>query len=117
MGDKVRSAYTLRGDDDYGQARVLIRDVMDEPQRERLVPNVCMANSLVLASFISMRKRARKSKQRQTEGPLRGVHIGAEKKGSGPAIHFDPDAHSEKRREKRSERYPRTPSTKMPAQA
>ena len=30
-GDMVRSAYTLRGDDDYGQARALIRDVMDEP--------------------------------------------------------------------------------------
>jgi catalase len=29
-GNMVRSAYTLRGDDDYGQARALIRDVMDE---------------------------------------------------------------------------------------
>ena len=31
MGDMIRSAYTLRGDDDYGQARALILDVMDEP--------------------------------------------------------------------------------------
>jgi catalase len=40
-GEFVRAAYTLRkDDDDYGQARALIRDVMDEPQRERLVSNV-----------------------------------------------------------------------------
>jgi catalase len=40
-GDMVRAAYTPRkDDDDYGQARVLIRTVMDEAARERLVSNV-----------------------------------------------------------------------------
>jgi catalase len=40
-GDMVRAAYTPRkDDDDYGQARVLVRTVMDEAARERLVSNV-----------------------------------------------------------------------------
>ena len=40
-GDMVRTAYTLRtDDDDWGQARSLVRDVMDEAERERLVDNV-----------------------------------------------------------------------------
>ena len=40
-GELVRSAYTLRKeDDDFGQARTLIREVMDDAQRERLVSNV-----------------------------------------------------------------------------
>lgn len=40
-GDMVRAAYTLReDDDDYGQARALIRGVMDQAARERLVANV-----------------------------------------------------------------------------
>nr|WP_280528373.1 catalase-related domain-containing protein [Acetobacter okinawensis] len=34
----VRSAYTLRADDDdFGQAGTLVREVFDEAQRERLV--------------------------------------------------------------------------------
>jgi len=37
----VRTAYTLRAhDDDWGQAGTLVRDVMDETERERLVDNV-----------------------------------------------------------------------------
>ena len=37
----VRTAYTLRAeDDDWGQAGTLVRDVMDEAERERLVDNV-----------------------------------------------------------------------------
>jgi catalase len=37
----MRSAYTLRADDDdWGQAAVLVRDVMDDAERERLVHNV-----------------------------------------------------------------------------
>jgi len=37
----VRTAYTLRAeDDDWGQAGTLVRDVMDEADRERLVDNV-----------------------------------------------------------------------------
>ncbi|PYD48599.1 catalase [Novacetimonas pomaceti] len=37
-GDLVRSAYTLRADDDdFGQAGTLVREVFDEAQRERLV--------------------------------------------------------------------------------
>jgi hypothetical protein len=37
----VRTAYTLRiEDDDWGQAGTLVRDVMDEAERERLVDNV-----------------------------------------------------------------------------
>ncbi len=40
-GDMVRQAYTLReDDDDFSQPRALIRDVMDDGQRERLVNNI-----------------------------------------------------------------------------
>jgi catalase len=40
-GDMVRSAYTLRpDDDDWGQATTLVRQVMDEAARQRLVSNV-----------------------------------------------------------------------------
>jgi catalase len=40
-GAMVRSAYTLREqDDDWGQAGTLVRDVMDDAQRARLVSNV-----------------------------------------------------------------------------
>ena len=40
-GDMVRSAYTLRpDDDDWGQANTLVRQVMDAAARERLVTNV-----------------------------------------------------------------------------
>ena len=37
----VRSAYTPRpDDDDYGQARTQVREVLDDEARERLVSNV-----------------------------------------------------------------------------
>ena len=40
-GDMVRKAYTLRADDDdWGQAGTLVREVMDDAARERLVSNV-----------------------------------------------------------------------------
>jgi catalase len=40
-GEMVRTAYTPRvGDDDWAQAHVLVREVMDEAERERLVSNV-----------------------------------------------------------------------------
>ena len=40
-GDAVRNAYTLRrDDDDFSQAHTLVREVMDDAQRERLVANV-----------------------------------------------------------------------------
>ncbi len=40
-GDMVRTAYTLReDDDDWGQAGTLVRDVMDEAERDRLVDNI-----------------------------------------------------------------------------
>lgn len=40
-GDMVRSAYTLRrDDDDFGQAGTLVRKVMDDAARDRLVANV-----------------------------------------------------------------------------
>ncbi|HEV3129831.1 MAG TPA: catalase-related domain-containing protein, partial [Solirubrobacteraceae bacterium] len=40
-GDMVRSAYTARAeDDDYGQARTMVRDVLDDDAHERLVSNV-----------------------------------------------------------------------------
>jgi catalase len=40
-GEFVRSAYTKRkDDDDFGQAGTLVRNVMDEAQRDRLVSNV-----------------------------------------------------------------------------
>lgn len=40
-GEMVRQAYTLRrDDDDFGQARTLIRNVMDDAQRDRLVANI-----------------------------------------------------------------------------
>ncbi len=40
-GDMVRSAYTLRvEDDDYGQARTMVREVLDDDARDRLVGNI-----------------------------------------------------------------------------
>jgi catalase len=40
-GEMVRTAYTLRAeDDDWGQAGTLVRDVMDDAERARLVSNV-----------------------------------------------------------------------------
>ncbi|EPX81828.1 Catalase [Litoreibacter arenae DSM 19593] len=40
-GDMVRSAYTLReDDDDWGQAGTLVRDVLDDAARDRLVSNI-----------------------------------------------------------------------------
>ena len=40
-GEMVRSAYTLRrDDDDWGQAGTLVRDVLDDAERDRLVSNV-----------------------------------------------------------------------------
>ena len=40
-GEFVHAAYTLRADDDdWGQAGTLVRDVMDDAARERLVSNV-----------------------------------------------------------------------------
>jgi catalase len=40
-GDMVRTAYTLRtDDDDFGQAGTMVRDVLDEAARGRLVSNV-----------------------------------------------------------------------------
>ncbi|TYB91221.1 catalase [Oceaniovalibus sp. ACAM 378] len=40
-GDMVRKAYTLRpDDDDWGQAGTLVRDVMDDGARDRLVSNI-----------------------------------------------------------------------------
>src|SRR5580700_86006 len=40
-GDMVRSAYTLRSDDDdFGQARTQVRDVLDDDERDRLISNI-----------------------------------------------------------------------------
>jgi catalase len=40
-GDMVRAAYTLHSeDDDWGQARTLVREVLDDAARDRLVSNV-----------------------------------------------------------------------------
>ena len=40
-GDMVRQAYTLReDDDDWSQAGILVREVMDDAARERLVNNI-----------------------------------------------------------------------------
>ncbi len=40
-GDMVRKAYTLRkDDDDFGQAGTLVRDVLDDGERQRLVDNI-----------------------------------------------------------------------------
>ena len=40
-GDMVRKAYTLRAqDDDFGQAGTLVRDVLDDAARARLVSNI-----------------------------------------------------------------------------
>jgi len=40
-GDMVRAAYTMRAhDDDYGQAGTMVREVLDDAARERLVSNV-----------------------------------------------------------------------------
>ena len=40
-GDMVRKAYTLHAeDDDFGQAGTMVREVLDDAERERLVSNV-----------------------------------------------------------------------------
>ena len=40
-GDMVRTAYTLRAeDDDWGQAGTLVRAVLDDAERDRLVDNI-----------------------------------------------------------------------------
>jgi catalase len=40
-GDMVRTAYTLREeDDDWSQAGTLVREVLDDDQRERLAHNI-----------------------------------------------------------------------------
>jgi catalase len=40
-GEIVRTAYTLRAaDDDWGQAGTLVRDVMNDEERDRLVGNI-----------------------------------------------------------------------------
>ena len=40
-GELQRAAYSLHAeDDDWGQARTLVRDVMDDPARDRLVENI-----------------------------------------------------------------------------
>ncbi|MEV7041529.1 catalase [Amycolatopsis sp. NPDC051061] len=40
-GDMVRTAYTLRAeDDDFGQAGTMVREVLDDAQRGRLVDNI-----------------------------------------------------------------------------
>src|SRR6478752_7898435 len=40
-GEMVRTAYTLRADDDdWGQAGTLVRDVMNDAERDRLVDNI-----------------------------------------------------------------------------
>jgi catalase len=40
-GEFIRAAYTLRkDDDDFGQAGILVRKVMDDAARDRLVSNV-----------------------------------------------------------------------------
>lgn len=39
-GEFIRAAYTLRDDDDWSQAGDLVRNVMDDHQRDRLVSNV-----------------------------------------------------------------------------
>jgi catalase len=39
-GDMVHAAYTLRRDDDWGQAGTLVREVMDDAERSRLVSNI-----------------------------------------------------------------------------
>ena len=40
-GEMVRTAYTLRADDDdWGQAGTMVRDVLDDDARGRLVDNI-----------------------------------------------------------------------------
>ena len=40
-GEMVRQAYTLRtGDDDFGQAGIMVRQVLDDAARARLVSNI-----------------------------------------------------------------------------
>jgi catalase len=40
-GEMVRTAYTLRAeDDDWGQAGTLVRDVINDAERDRLVDNI-----------------------------------------------------------------------------
>lgn len=53
-GDMVRQAYTLRADDDdFSQPRALIREVMDNAQRDRLVENIAGISPTVSARRFS----------------------------------------------------------------
>ncbi|PWH06618.1 catalase [Brachybacterium endophyticum] len=53
-GTLVREAYTLRkDDDDFGQAHTLIREVMDEGERERLIETVAGALETVIEPVLS----------------------------------------------------------------
>ena len=45
-GDMIRNAYTLREeDDDWGQAGTLVREVLDDDARDRLVQQHCWAHN------------------------------------------------------------------------
>ena len=46
-GEMVRTAYALRTDDDYGQTRTLLNEVMDQAERYRLVETVSGAVSTI----------------------------------------------------------------------
>jgi catalase len=69
-GEFVHAAYTLRqDDDDWGQAGTLVREVMDDAQRDRLVSNVVGH----LSNGVS----------RTTTGPRASVAIGVNGSSTG----------------------------------
>jgi catalase len=74
-GRFIRSAYTLRSDDDdFGQPGTLIRKVMDDAQRDRLVSNVVghlkdgVSESVLQRAFEYWRKIDKKTGDRIAKG-------------------------------------------------
>ncbi|MGO9498422.1 MAG: catalase [Solirubrobacteraceae bacterium] len=81
-GDMIRSAYTLRpDDDDFGQARTQVRDVLDDDERDRLISNIAghLADGVsdkVLARAIEYWKNVDDELGRQVEQAV-GATVGA----------------------------------------
>ena len=83
-GEMMRSAYTLRrDDDDWGQAGTLVREVLDDAARDRLVSNVVghlsngVSEPVLLRAFEYWRNVDEKLGDRIERGVLNGNHNGS----------------------------------------
>jgi catalase len=82
-GEMMRSAYTLRrDDDDWGQAGTLVREVLDEAARDRLVSNVVghlsngVSEPVLLRAFEYWRNVDKNLGDRIERGVLNGADTG-----------------------------------------